>query len=109
MYVSCCHISLYQKLKLFFVFDLARRRVQRKKMKKLGKSTDTEEEDGELDDEGISVVYYCIHCITYFLSMSLFSVDKKKKKGKSGGEGGVVQRWRTTIYIFAHFYVCYEH
>lgn len=59
------------KIEIIFLF-LARRRAQRKKIKKLGKSTDTEEEDGELDDEGISVVYYCIHCITYFCRCHCF-------------------------------------
>lgn len=53
---------------------IARRRVERKKMSKLGKSTDTEDEDDDDDDEG-NLVFYLLKAS---LSRLLFSVDKKK-------------------------------
>lgn len=62
---------------------LARRRAEKKRIRELGKSTDTEdEEDGELDDEGIIGLKFLIF-VKHFLSMRLFFIDKKKKRGKS--------------------------
>lgn len=103
------HLCL--KFEWFFLLNSARRRAERKKIKKLGKSTDTEEEDGELDDEGILVLYYCIPWVTFFYCRcQCFTVDKKKKKGKSDGSGGdITKKYNNSsiISIFAH-YVCYE-
>lgn len=49
-----CSLVMSVKCRYEYVLShIARRRAEKKRLGKLGKSTDTEEEDGELDDEGI--------------------------------------------------------